>query len=173
MGSVIKFFKWLWSGLVDFFVWFAGVPALVVSAVSGLWVSITGVVSTLSSGDSLVAQAFSFFDSSVSSMASNVSISSPMSLGMYALSLDILFTFLVDSFAVFVVCLVAVMTFFLVAIPSFVLGMYALKITAWTIGVLFPRGFAIQGITAIANINIYKPVREALKDGKYNPFLSS
>lgn len=172
MSTVIKFFKWLWEGLVNFFTWFAGLPALIAASVGGLWTSMSAIISSLTSGNDMVSQWFVTLDGSVSDFSQFASDAPDiMRLAFYALSIDTLLTYIVSVFAVFVVALVAVLTFFVVAVPSFVIELYAVKLTAWFVSALFPRGFCIQGVTALANMNIYTPVREALKDGKYNPFL--
>lgn len=172
MATLISFFKWLWNGLVNFFVWFAGLPALIAASIAGLWRSLSSIISSLTSGNDMASSLFSIVSAQASSFADYASGAPDiMRLGFYALSLDTLLTYIISIFAVFVVALVAVLTFFVVAVPAFVIELYAVKLTAWVVSALFPRGFCIQGISALANMNIYSPVREALKDGKYNPFL--
>lgn len=172
MATLIKFFKWLWEGLVNFFVWFTGLPALIAASIAGLWSSLSAIISSLTSGNDLASSFFSDLTVQVGEFSSYASGAPDiMRLAFYALSLDTLLSYIVSVFAVFVVALVSVLTFFVVAVPAFVIELYAVKLTAWVISALFPRGFCIQGISALANINIYSPVREALKDGKYNPFL--
>lgn len=172
MATVIKIFKWLWEGLVNFFAWFTGLPALIAASVAGLWTSMSAIISSLTSGNDFVSEWFVTLDRTVADFTQSAS-SAPdiMRLAFYALSLDTLLTYVVSVFSVFVVALVAVLTFFVVAVPAFVLELYAVKLTAWFITALFPRGFCVEGLSALANMNIYSPVREALKDGKYNPFL--
>lgn len=172
MSSIISFFKWLWNGLVNFFTWFVGLPALIVASITGLYSSLSQVFGAFSSGDDLASSWFSTFDSNVSALV-NVVNSAPdiIKVAMYALSMDTLFTYVTSVFAIFLTLIIALLTFFCVAIPSFVIEIYAVKLTAWFINAMFPRGFSIAGISALANLNIVKPIREAMKDGKYNPWL--
>lgn len=172
MASIISFIKWLWNGLVNFFTWFVGLPALIVASITGLYTSLSQVFGALSSGDDLASTWFATLDSNVHSLVAVVNGAPDIiKLGMYALSMDTLFTYVTSVFAIFLTLIIALLTFFCVAIPSFVIEIYSVKLTAWFINAMFPRGFCIQGISALANLNIAKPIRDAMKDGKYNPWL--
>lgn len=172
MSSIISFIKWLWNGLLSFFAWFVGLPALIVASISGLYASLRQVFGALGGGGDFASSWFSTFDGASQSLNQAVS-SAPdiVKVAMYALSMDTLFTYIISVFAVFLTLIITLLTFFVVAIPAFLIEMYAVKLTAWFFCALFPRGYAITGISALANLNIAKPIREALKDGKYNPWL--
>lgn len=172
MATIIKICKWVWEGLVRFFTWFVGLPALIVSAITGLYSSISSLISSLTQGSSLAGTWFDTLNGASIGMVQGVSNAPDIvKVVMYALSMDTLFTYITSVFAIFVVLLIAVLTFFCVSIPVFLINMYAVKLAAWFICALFPRGYCITGISALANMNLATPIREAMKDGKYNPWL--
>lgn len=172
MSTIIKIAKWLWDGVINFFAWFVGLPALIVSALVGLWQSISALLGSFIQGDSFVAGWVNTVSSSSADMVQNISQAPDIvKVAMYALSMDTLFTYVISVFSIFLALLVAVLTFFCVSIPAFVINFYAVKLTAWFLCALFPRGYMITGVSALANMNLATPIREALKDGKYNPWL--
>lgn len=172
MSKIVEFIKWLWNGLVSFFTWFVGLPSLIVSSVVGLYSSLSQIFGALVTGNDFVSSWFNTFDGAAEGLNQTVS-SAPdiVKLAMYALSMDTLFTYILSVMAVFLVLVVSILTFFCVSVPVFFLNMYAVKMAAWFICALFPRGYSITGVSALANLNISRPVREALRDGKYNPWL--
>lgn len=172
MSTIIKICKWVWEGLVKFFTWFVGLPALIVSAVTGFYQSVSSLIGSFSSGGTYVSGWFNTLSGATDGMVQGLATAPDIiKTVMYALSMDTLFTYVTSVFTLFVVLLVAVLTFFCVSVPLFLLNMYAVKLAAWFICALFPRGYCITGISALANMNIARPIRQAISDGKYNPWL--
>lgn len=169
MGKIISFFKWIGEGIASMFQWIAGVPALVIASITGLYGSITQIIGALNSGGDMASDALTAFSGPIDSFASVVNeCPDIIKLGIYCLSLDVLFDFVVSTFAGFLSLSVVVFSFFVLAVPAFIVQVYAIKFTAWFMCALFPNGFKITGLAAIADINLRSSVSTALKDGKYN-----
>ena len=172
MSKIISFFKWIAEGLGSMFQWIAGVPALVIASITGLYGSISQIMGALGSGGDMASEALTAFSGPIDSFASAINGAPDIvKLGIYCLSLDVLFDFVVSTFAGFLSLSVMVFTFFVLSVPAFIVQIYAIKLTAWFMCALFPNGFKITGLSALADINLRGSVSTALKDGKYSFFL--
>lgn len=174
MSAIIQFFRTVLDGMIRFFTWFVGLPSLIVSACFGLYESIVSLFDSLTDGGTLVSdwvQSLSGYSNDIIQISS--SMPDIVRVGCYSLSLDVLFTYVTSVFGLFIGLMVVVITFFCVSIPAFLVNLYAVKLSSWFFCLLFPKGYCIEGLSALANLNISTPIRTALKDGKYNPWLAS
>lgn len=159
---------------MSFFSWFVGVPALVTSAVVGLYSSVQSLFNSLFVGNTVASSWVGSLTQSTSDYLQYTNdFPTVMALGAYALSLDIILTYVVSVFSLFLTLTISLLTFFCVTVPVFLVNLYAVKFTAWFLSAMFPKGALIQGLADLASLDISTPVRNALKDGKYNPWLSS
>lgn len=173
MSTIVKFFKWLGNGILSFVTWFVGLPAVIISAVTGLWASLSELWGSLVSGGSFASQWVGVAENGADSLSQAMSsVPDVVKVACYALSMDTLFTYIISTYAVFITLSLTVLAFFFVSIPAFVISMYAIKFSAWFLSAIFPRSFVPSAIIDLSSINIVSPIRQAvLKDGKYNPFL--
>lgn len=174
MDYIIRFFKWLGQGIASFISWISGVPALLGASILGLVASVRQVMGALYLGGDPASGLFAAFDQNAEQLTNAISsVPDIVKLAMYCLSMDVLYSTFLGTFGVIVSSVVVVLTFFFVTVPVWIMYIQIVKMTAIMTQAIFPRLATLNFMTTLSNINVIKPVREALKDGKYNPFLSS
>lgn len=144
---LVKFFKWLWDGLVRLFQFVTTIPGLVVAGLTSVYTGLSTIFGQLSSSSSVIEAVSSHGDNVVNEVTSYVEAGGNwLQIAFYALSVDLIFNVLLTLATLAITLTLALLTFFLVTLPSFVLYYYGLKLTAFVATSLFPNSWVPSAI---------------------------
>lgn len=165
MSSVIKFFRTLISSFTDLILWVVGLPAALYTAVSSVvsasrafYDAVTSPQSSFSDIANALADKADAIQSSISEMPEIINI------GLYCLSLDVLYHYAIIIISGIFSMYVLVLTFVFVGVPAVLIPICTIKFSCWLYTSLVPTSWVPNFVHILAHISIPLPYMDkALK----------